>query len=64
MRRRFPRATAVIFGHSHVPLHELGEDGFRIFNPGSPNVRRRAPNHTMGMARVAGGSASFEHVLL
>jgi predicted phosphodiesterase len=64
MRRRFPRATAVIFGHSHVPLHELGEDGFQIFNPGSPNVRRRAPNHTMGRARVAGGSVSFEHVLL
>ena len=35
MRRRFPEAAAVIFGHSHLPLHEE-VDGFQIFNPGSP----------------------------
>jgi len=64
MRRRFPLATAVIFGHSHLPLHEVDEEGFQIFNPGSPNVRRRAPEHTMGIARVAAGSVSFEHVPL
>ena len=64
LRRRFPRAGAVIFGHSHMPLHELDEEGFQIFNPGSPTVRRRAPGHTMGIARVTGGSLSFEHVLL
>ena len=42
MRRRFPDADAVVFGHSHIPLHEE-RDGFAIFNPGSPTERRRAP---------------------
>ena len=60
MRRRFPDADAVIFGHSHIPLHETDEDGFQIFNPGSPTERRRSPRHTMGLARVLEGSVSFE----
>jgi putative phosphoesterase len=61
MRRRFgDRADAVVFGHSHLPLHERAHDGFQIFNPGSPTERRRAPAHTMGMARVEGGALGFE----
>src|SRR5918993_1018670 len=32
MRRRFPDAAAVVFGHSHIPLHERDGDGFQIFN--------------------------------
>ena len=52
MRRRFPDTDAVVFGHSHVPLHERADDGFQIFNPGSPTDRRRQPRHTMGLARV------------
>src|ERR671925_88578 len=48
MRARFPEADAVVFGHSHMPLHERRDD-FQIFNPGSPTERRRAPKHTMGM---------------
>ena len=59
MRRRFPGADAVVFGHSHQPLHE-SEGGFQIFNPGSPTERRRAPAHTMGLARAAGGAVEFE----
>jgi putative phosphoesterase len=59
MRRRFPAADAVVFGHSHQPLHE-SEGGFQIFNPGSPTERRRAPAHTMGLARAAGGAVEFE----
>ena len=59
LRRRFPEADAVVFGHSHLPLHEV-RDGFAIFNPGSPTERRRAPRHTMGIATVAGGGVSFE----
>lgn len=54
MRRAFPDADAVIFGHSHLPLHER-DGGFQIFNPGSPTERRRAPSHTMGIGEVAGG---------
>lgn len=60
LRARFPGAQAVIFGHSHLPWHERGPDGFQIFNPGSPTERRRAPAHTMGMARVRAGRVEFE----
>jgi uncharacterized protein len=63
LRRRFPEADAVIFGHSHIPLHER-DGGFQIFNPGSPTERRRAPHHTMGIATVAAGDIRFEHVVL
>lgn len=52
-------ADAVVFGHSHLPLHESDADGFQIFNPGSPTDRRRAPAHTMGLARVEGSSIEF-----
>jgi putative phosphoesterase len=61
MRRRFPDAAAVVFGHSHMPLLESA-GGFTIFNPGSPTERRRAPRHTMGIAEVEGASVRFSHV--
>jgi putative phosphoesterase len=64
MRRTFPDADAVVFGHSHLPLLEQTEDGFAIFNPGSPTERRRAPQHTMGMATIAGGRPQFELIPL
>jgi putative phosphoesterase len=63
MRRMFPGAEAVVFGHSHMPLHEE-RDGFQIFNPGSPTERRRAPRHTMGMVTVTTGRLEFELVEL
>jgi uncharacterized protein len=63
LRRRFPDADAVVFGHSHLPLHEQVE-GFAIFNPGSPTERRRAPLHTMGVAEVREGKIAFELVVL
>ena len=63
MRLRFPDADAVVFGHSHIPLHEQ-RDGFQIFNPGSPTDRRRQPRHTMGIATVDGGRVAFKHVTL
>jgi uncharacterized protein len=64
LRRRFPDADAVVFGHSHIPLHERAPDGFQIFNPGSPTERRRAPRHTMGIATVVGGRLTFELIAL
>ena len=63
MRRRFPDANAVVFGHSHIPLLERA-DGFQLFNPGSPTERRRAPHRTMGLARVENGVVEFDHVVL
>jgi uncharacterized protein len=67
MRQRFPDADAVVFGHSHTPLHERAPDGFQIFNPGSPTDRRRQPRHTMGLARVTDdedGSVAFDLIPL
>jgi putative phosphoesterase len=64
MRRAFPRADVVVFGHSHIPLHETGEDGLQIFNPGSPTERRRSPRHTMGEAVVRDGRAELSLIEL
>jgi uncharacterized protein len=64
MRRRFPDADAVVFGHSHIPLREQDADGFAIFNPGSQTDKRRQPVHTMGLATVADGRVRFELVEL
>jgi putative phosphoesterase len=64
MRRLFPTAAAVVFGHSHVPLHDTALDGFQIFNPGSPTFRRRQSGHTMGVAHVDDGRISFKLVAL
>ncbi|HTE61038.1 MAG TPA: metallophosphoesterase family protein [Solirubrobacteraceae bacterium] len=63
LRALFPDADAVVFGHSHVPLHEE-RDGFHIFNPGSPTERRRAPAHTMGVATAQDGRLAFTLVEL
>ena len=64
LRRRFPQADAVIFGHSHIPLHERAPDGFQILNPGSPTERRRAPHHTMAIAALNAGRLAFQVVEL
>lgn len=65
MRRRFPDVDAVVFGHSHMPLTQVADDRFQIFNPGSPtDKRRRALRHTMGFARVQAGELAFELIEL
>lgn len=63
MRARFPGADAVVFGHSHLPLHEE-ENGFQIFNPGSPTERRRAPRTSMGLLHPSDAGLRFEHLWL
>jgi putative phosphoesterase len=54
LRRRFPGADLVVFGHSHIPLDESGP-GLRIFNPGSPTDRRRQPHGTLGVLEIDDG---------
>ena len=54
MRRAFPGADLVVFGHSHIPLDQYGY-GLRIFNPGSPTDRRRQPYGTLGVLRIEQG---------
>lgn len=51
MRRRFPNADLVVFGHSHIPM-DLGEGDLRLFNPGSPTDKRRQPYGTLGILVV------------
>jgi uncharacterized protein len=64
LQRRFAQTDAVVFGHSHIPLHERDPaTGFQIFNPGSPTDRRRQPTHTMGLAQIGDdGALDFELV--
>jgi putative phosphoesterase len=52
---RFPDADLVVFGHSHVPVDEVGELGQFLFNPGSPTQRRSQPHRTFGRLRLGGG---------
>ena len=64
MRRRFPEADVVVFGHSHVPWDDAGVDGQLLFNPGSPTERRSQPSHTLGTLDLDGGRVvSGIHVL-
>lgn len=55
MRRRFPAADLVVFGHSHIPM-DLTGDGVRVFNPGSPTDRRRQPYGTFGILDIDSGA--------
>jgi putative phosphoesterase len=54
LRRLFPDAQLVVFGHSHIPWDET-HDGQRSFNPGSPSDRRRQPHGTVGELSLADG---------
>ena len=56
LRARFgERGDVVVFGHSHIPWHEVAPDGFRVVNPGSPTERRRSPRHSMAEIEVEDG---------
>lgn len=55
MRRRFPDADLVVFGHSHIPW-DTEQDGQRLFNPGSPTDKRRQPHGTMGQLVIDDGA--------
>ena len=55
MRRAFPTCELVIFGHSHAPIDELGVDGQRLLNPGSPTQRRRQPRPSFATFDVGAG---------
>lgn len=59
MRRRFPEARVVVFGHSHIPWLE-DDDGMLLLNPGSPTDKRRQPNFTFATLRVESGEVRAE----
>lgn len=59
MRKTFPDARVVVFGHSHIPWNE-DEDGLLLFNPGSPTWKRRAPFPSMGILWIENGEVEGE----
>jgi uncharacterized protein len=66
LRRWFPDADVVVFGHSHLPWHEtdVRADGHvqHHVNPGSATQRRRAPRCTVAwLELLAGAVVSVEH---
>jgi len=70
LRRWFPQADVVVFGHSHLPWHEIDvrpQDGHaqHHVNPGSATQRRAAPHHTVAVLRLrAGVVADMTHIVL
>ena len=63
MQRRFPDARLVVYGHSHLPEDRIGVGRQRLFNPGSPTQRRRAPERTYGVVTLAGGRITSHRVV-
>lgn len=63
MRRRFPEARVVVFGHSHIPWLE-DEDGVLLLNPGSPTDKRRQPDYTFALLTLGSGVPDAEIVAL
>lgn len=59
LRAWFPSCDLVVFGHSHLPWHEVDvrADGHvqHHLNPGSAMVRRRAPTCTVAHVVLAPG---------
>jgi putative phosphoesterase len=59
MRKHFPDARVVVFGHSHMPVNE--DDGdLLLFNPGSPTWKRKAPFPSMGLLWIENGTVEGE----
>jgi uncharacterized protein len=59
MRKRFPDARVVVFGHSHLPMND-DHDGLLLFNPGSPTWKRQAPFTSMGLLWIDNGTVEGE----
>jgi putative phosphoesterase len=55
LKRWFPEAQLVVFGHSHEPLDAEGVAGQRLFNPGSAVQRRRQPYRSIGWLEIVEG---------
>ncbi len=52
---RNERVDAILFGHSHIPYCRQHGDVL-LFNPGSPTDRRRQPEYSYGVIRIAGNA--------
>ena len=61
LRRWFPDAQVVVFGHSHAPCNEW-HDGQLLFNPGSPTERRQQPARTFGVIELDAGRVTKHEI--
>jgi putative phosphoesterase len=70
LRRWFPEADVVVFGHSHLPWHEIDvrpddDHAQHHVNPGSAIQRRAAPHHTVAVLQLRDGVvANVSHIVL
>ncbi len=62
MRKRFPRADVIVFGHSHIPINQYEQD-LLLFNPGSPTDRRTQPQLTMGLLQLNSGKIEKAEII-
>ena len=62
LRKWFPDAQVVVFGHSHTPCNEW-HDGQLLFNPGSPTERRREPMHSYGVLELEDGKVRANEIV-
>ena len=63
LKKRFPDARVVIFGHSHIPFLE-DENGLLLLNPGSPTDKRWQLHHTFALLHTEEGDVRAEIVVL
>lgn len=54
MRRWFPEARVVVYGHSHMP-DRTDRKGLLLLNPGSPTWKRQASSHTIATLDLSDG---------
>ena len=70
LHRWFPQADVVVFGHSHIPWHQIDvspADGHvqHHVNPGSAMQRRSSPRHTAAVLQLHDGVvADVSHIVL
>ncbi len=63
LRRWFPDADVVVFGHSHLPWHEIDPGGQLHLNPGSPTERRMAPTKTVAWLDLEDGEVRRSEIV-
>ena len=65
LRARFPDADAVVFGHSHIPLHERARR-LPDLQPRQPDRPPAPAAHTMGVLDVSRGTGrlAFRHLVV
>lgn len=70
LRRWFPQADVVVFGHSHIPWHQIdirASDGHvqHHVNPGSVTQRRTTPHHTVAVLQLRNAVVTdVRHIVL